>query len=143
MTTRRDFLKTTCGICVAFGGIGIAATLLEGCATLPIVKASPQNNTITVPVSAFGKSQYVLIRSAKMEFDILLVKNTDGTFHGLKMQCTHQAQPLSVSGNGLHCATHGSGFDLNGNVTQAPATQPLTRYFAAINGDSIIVQLNN
>lgn len=129
-------------MCVALGGLGVVATLLEGCSSLPIVKATPENNTLKVPVSSFEKSQYVLVRSAKMEFDILLVKKSDGTYHGLKMQCTHQAQPLSVSGNGLHCATHGSAFDLDGNVTHEPATVPLTKYFAAIQGDSIIVQLN-
>jgi nitrite reductase/ring-hydroxylating ferredoxin subunit len=129
-------------MCVALGGIGVVASFLEGCSSIPIVKASPENNSITVPVNSFGKSSYVLVRSAKLEFDILLVKKTDGTYHGLKMQCTHQAQPLSVSGNGLHCATHGSGFDLDGNVTHEPATVPLTRYFAVQKGDSIIIQLN-
>lgn len=143
MTTRRDFLKKTCGFCVALGGIAVVSSLMESCTSVPMVKASAVNKQVTVPVSAFVENQpFVRVRVTSMENDILLVKKTDGTFSGLYMQCTHEDQPLTVSGTGLHCASHGSSFDLEGNVTQSPATRPLKKYKASQNGESIIIQLN-
>ncbi|MEO5643011.1 MAG: Rieske (2Fe-2S) protein [Bacteroidia bacterium] len=143
MNSRRNFLKKTCGFCVALGGIGFASSLLESCSSVPMIKASAANNKVSVPVNAFATDKpYVLVRVNSLENDILLVRNADGTFNGLYMKCTHQDQPLSVSGNGLHCSAHGSSFDLEGNVTQSPATLPLKKYKATQNGESIIIQLN-
>lgn len=142
MSTRRDFLKTTCGFCVALGTIGFAATVLEGCTSIPVVKASPQQNKLTVPFTAFGESKYVFVRSAGMEADILLVKKTDGTYTALLMQCTHEAQPLTVSGSSIYCASHGSSFDLEGKVVKAPASRPLLKYPVSTDESSIIIQLN-
>ncbi|HEU4719592.1 MAG TPA: Rieske (2Fe-2S) protein [Bacteroidia bacterium] len=142
MQTRRQFLKAGCGLCLALPGIGIAASLLQGCASVPVVKASPSENKISVAVSSFGKSNYVLVRSAKLDNDILLVKKSDGTFTALLMQCTHQEQPLTVSGNTINCSAHGSMFDLDGNVTHAPATRALTKYIAAQEGEQVIIHLS-
>lgn len=142
MTTRRDFLKTSCGFCASLGLLGLASGLLESCTPVPVIKASPENNRIGVPLSSFGESRYVLVRNAKMEADILLVKKTDGTFNALQMLCTHEAQPLSVSGNSINCASHGSSFDLEGKVTKEPATRPLRRYTVSVENDQAIIRLN-
>ena len=120
----------------------MTATLLEGCKSIPVVKASAENNSLRVPLSSFGESKYVFVRAAGMESDILLVKKTDGTFTALLMQCTHEAQPLTVSGSSIYCASHGSSFDLNGNVTKEPATKPLQKYFVTIETDSVLILLN-
>jgi nitrite reductase/ring-hydroxylating ferredoxin subunit len=143
MSSRRDFLKNTCGICLAIGGAGMLSALLQSCGAIPMVKASPVDKKVSVPLSSFtDKQPYVLVRIASLENDILLVKKKDGTFTALYMECTHQNQPLTVTGNGLHCPTHGSSFDLDGNVTQSPATQPLKKYPAAASGENVLITLN-
>lgn len=142
MTSRRDFLKTACGFCAAITAIGMTATLLEGCKSIPVVKASPENNKLRVPLTAFGESNYVFVRAAGMESDMLLVKKPDGTFTALLMQCSHEAQPLTVSGTSIYCASHGSRFDLDGNVTKEPATRPLQKYFVTNETDSVLILLN-
>lgn len=142
MTTRRDFLKTACGFCAALGSVGLVSTLLEGCKSIPVIKASPQNNRVAVPVSSFAEGNYVFVRASGQESDILLIKRTDGTYNALLMLCTHESQPLTLSGSSIYCASHGSSFDLEGKVTKAPATRPLQRFPATVEGDSVIIQLN-
>lgn len=142
MTSRRDFLKTACGFCAALGTVGMTATLLEGCTSIPVVKASPQNNRITVPLASFGESKYVFVRASGSESDILLIKKTDGNYNALLMQCTHEAQPLTVSGSSIYCASHGSSFDLDGKVTKEPATRPLQKYPVTVETDSVVILLN-
>ena len=143
MTTRRDFLKSTCGFCLALGGIGIASALLQSCSSIPMIKATASGKKVSVPLSSFTEKQpYVLVRVASLENDILLVKKADGTFTGLYMECTHQNQPLTVAGNSLHCAAHGSSFDLDGNVTQSPAARPLKKYSATLSGDNVTIDIS-
>lgn len=143
MTTRRDFLRSACGLCALIGTAGMAAVLLDSCSSIPVIKASPENDRLSVPLSAFGDKPYLLVRRPGMLPDILLVKKTDGTFTALLMECSHEAQPLSVGGNSINCAAHGSKFDLDGNVTHSPATQPLKKYTAAIEGESVFILLSN
>lgn len=143
MATRRDFLKSTCGLCFALGGIGIVSAFLQSCSTIPMIKATASDKKISVPLSSFTEKQpYVLVRVSSLENDILLVKKADGTYTGLYMECTHQNQPLTVAGNSLHCAAHGSSFDLDGNVTQSPAARPLKKYPATVAGDNVLIELN-
>ncbi|CAN5140137.1 Rieske (2Fe-2S) protein [soil metagenome] len=131
-------------MCVALGGLGFAASLLESCSTVPLIKASADNYKVSVPLKSFTKEKsFVIVRVASLDHDILLVKNSDGKYLGLNMVCTHQSQPLSLSGNGLHCSAHGSSFDLEGNVTHAPAAIPLKRYTATLSGESIIIDLQS
>ena len=54
--------------------------------------------------------------------------------------CTHTGRDVSMYLTGsmeLRCPTHGSQFDLNGRVTQGPASRSLTEY-AANRSDSVI-----
>lgn len=77
-----------------------------------------------------------------MEFDILLVKRKDGTYNALYMQCTHQNQPLSANKSGLFCASHGSAFDLEGNVNVEPATSPLKKFRTETENNNVKIYLN-
>lgn len=142
MTTRRDFLRTTCSFCLATAALGLVSTL-EGCAGIPVVKASEENKQVKVPLSSFKELPYVIVRRQNMMTDdLLLVKKSDGTFYTLLLQCTHQAQPLTVSGKSINCAAHGSSFDLEGNVTHDPATRPLTKYNSVQDGEYVLITVS-
>ena len=82
----------------------------------------------------------VIVRNKNMEYDILLIKSGN-TYTALQMKCTHQDNPLTVNSSGLFCASHGSVFDLNGNVTKEPALQPLKKYNTQINDSEIQIKL--
>lgn len=110
---------------VAFG---VISTVMEGCSSaIPVVSASVIDNVIHVKLDLMAEKNTLIVRSKKIAADILLVRRGD-EFFALEMTCTHQAQPLTATSTGLYCPTHGSTFDLEGNVTRAPALRSLKKY---------------
>ncbi len=146
MSTRRDFVKMTCGICAAITGAGIISTALQSCATFPMVRAIPSNGKITVPESSFTPEvNYILVRCKDLENDILVVRNSPEKkdYWGLLMRCTHQQNPLSVQKQIIHCPAHGSEFDLNGMVVKDPAINPLKKYLVEAKDNLLVIDLNS
>ena len=129
--------------CAGILGAGSLLSVLNSCVPLPVLQTSSKENTLLVPELSFKDNQNLLvIKNSNLEFDILLVKKKDNTYNALYMQCTHYSQPLSASKSGLFCASHGSGFDLDGNVTLAPATQPLRKFKTETENNTIKIYLN-
>ncbi len=141
---RRDFIKTTCVTCAGVIGGGTLLSLLNSCATLPVLKTSSKESKLVVPESSFIENQNLLIiKNSNFDFDILLVKKKDNTYNALYMQCTHQDQPLSATKNGLFCSAHGSAFNLDGEVTIQPATKSLKKFKTEIENNNVLVHLTN
>src|ERR1041385_4619445 len=115
MSSRREFIKVSCGMCMALTGAGIAASILQGCTSIPLVAATPDKGKVSLKISVFEKSNLVLLRPKNLGNDVLVVRKQADTsgfdYHSLLMQCTHQQQPLNVSGTIIHCPGHGSEFD--------------------------------
>lgn len=142
MQNRRAFIKQSCGMCLGAIGLGLLASQLSSCAPLPVYKTSAEKNLLTVPLSSFtDKATMLIVRNPNQEYDILLVKRSDGTYNALQMKCTHQDNPLTASQSGLFCSSHGSSFNLNGDVTKEPAISPLKKYKTVLNGDKIEISL--
>lgn len=142
MSSRRDFIKDVCKLCALAGLTGLAATTLESCNSLKVVTATAgENNQLRVAVSAFEDKTQIIVRSSKLANDLLVHKRSDGSYGALLMQCTHESQPLTASGTALYCSSHGSKFDLEGNVLLAPATRALTKYPVTIAGSELLIQL--
>lgn len=141
---RRDFIKQGCMTCLAFAGAGVLLSL-EGCASLPVVKveAAEDARTIAVPFASIGPEGMAIVRSRSLRNDILVVRNADGEYHALLMRCTHQDQPLTATRTGLHCSSHGSAFDLQGNVLSAPAERGLTRFPVSVLTDRLSISIHN
>ncbi len=139
---RRDFIKTSCATCLGVLGAGTLLSTLSACTPLPMLKGEAHDGVISVPATTFASGQNLLVISnPKMDHDILLVKTKDGSYNALYMQCTHQNQALSANKSGLFCPAHGSSFDLEGRVTQAPAEKPLRRFRATTDNDAIHIHL--
>lgn len=51
-----------------------------------------------------------------------------GALYALGASCTHKKTLLKVKGKAIVCPKHGARFDVNGDVTKAPARRPLPRY---------------
>lgn len=144
MQSRRDFIKQSCTLCLGIAGLGLITTQLSSCAPLPVYKSEPDNGLLTVPLSAFTeKSNIVIVRSRMLEFDIAVVKGSSGDYSALLMKCTHQDNPLTPTGSGFYCPSHGSSFDLKGNVTQEPALRPLRHYTTQLTTSSILINTNS
>jgi Rieske Fe-S protein len=140
---RRNFIQTSgLGTCALLGGIGI---LSGGCSTLPMVRVKPEANELKVLISQFAEGNNLLVRTADLEFDILLNRESPLVYRAILMQCSHQNQPLTFSSGQIYCPSHGSTFSLEGKVVKAPATNDLKTYTTRISSDNqfVIIQLNS
>ena len=133
---RREFIKTSCSLCLAVGG-GMAMSALSSCATFPVYSAIVADGTLSVPLSVFSENKIQIIRPIGREYDIALRKEENGTFRALMLRCTHASNPLTYSGDGYTCRLHGSSFDAEGKVTHGPAEIPLTTFDTKLIGDSV------
>jgi Rieske Fe-S protein len=137
---RRDFIKKGCSLCALIGA-GIMMETLSSCSPLPIYKTEIHNKVVTVPLSLFEKSELQLIRVNSIGYDIALRKDAGNIYTALLLQCTHADNELTSTGNGFICSVHGSRFDVNGNVTEGPAMQPLKQFRTEIKDQQILIIL--
>jgi len=145
MQSRRAFIKSSCTLCSAIVAGSFIATALNSCGTtMQIYKATVDNKLLNIPIASFKKKNKMLIvRSKELDFDILLIKVSESEYRALLMKCTHRENPLTANDKGLYCASHGSTFDLSGNVIKEPAIKPLKKFQTTISGNDIIINLNS
>ena len=137
MPTRREFLKQSCGACL---GTSVLLTQLSGCSpALPIYKTSLGKDFIQVPLSSFLNSQLLIVRDLQQPFDILVVKKSATDFNAILMKCSHQENPVTATSSGLYCSSHGSSFDLDGNVLKEPALTSLKKYKTEVVAEFLII----
>lgn len=139
---RRAFLRSSCMGCAA-AALGAGALSLSGCASLPVVRVDGEGTTAHVPLSAFAAGDRVLLRQARLPFDILVLRTPEGTYRSLYLQCTHRDQPVSATSNGLYCPSHGSRYALDGSVLVGPATTPLHSFHTTVDGDHLLIDLKS
>ncbi len=138
---RREFIKTTCSLCLAIGA-GMAITSLDSCASSNVYKTVVSENKIKVPISLFTNTDFQIIRSEDLEFDIALRKETNGDkFTSMLMRCTHADNQLSWTGKGYYCNLHGSKFDNEGKVIKGPAEESMKKLFTEAVGEFVIITL--
>lgn len=140
---RRDFIKSGCGYCAGFAAFSVIGSLLEGCAPSDLIyKTQRENGIISIPLANIEGKKYLVVREPQLEYDLLLVKESETSFHTLAMRCTHRQAPLVVTSTGLTCNEHGSKFDLDGKVVQDPAIRALVRYATELREKNIIIRLS-
>jgi 3-phenylpropionate/trans-cinnamate dioxygenase ferredoxin component len=73
------------------------------------------------------------------------VVRTEGRVYAIRDVCSHAEVPLSegeVEGSTIECWLHGSMFDLRtGKPTGLPATKPVPVYDTTIDGDEVLVRI--
>ncbi|HEY8938093.1 MAG TPA: Rieske (2Fe-2S) protein [Cyclobacteriaceae bacterium] len=143
MKTRREFLKDTCTACLGTAFLGFTFSQLTSCSPLPIYKTNLANSSVTVPVSSFAESNLLIVRDLQVAYDILLVKKSTEEYNAIYMKCSHQENPVTATATGLFCSSHGSRFDLEGNVTKEPATAPLKKFKTTIVDNQIVIDLKS
>jgi Rieske Fe-S protein len=139
---RKDFIKGSCGICIALSSGFVLSAMLSSCKTpLGVVKTSAKDNVITIALSEFATGDYKLIRVSNYNYDLAIQKKPDGTFETLVLECTHAGHPLTKTGNNYYCTLHGSQFDHEGKVLKGPAERNLKRLTTTVLGDHLSIRL--
>lgn len=141
---RKDFLRTACN---AACGIGLASVMFsaESCSPFPVVKTKNNNGKITVPIIQVTTQKNTIIRDTNLDYDIMVIQegNDKNLFKIFVLKCTHQDWLLSPNPKGFSCSLHGSTFDLDGKVTNGPATLPLKSLSYNIQENNLIIQTLN
>lgn len=75
------------------------------------------------------------------DLEVFVVAGGPGTLAVLSSQCTHQGCPVEWAGGRFSCPCHGSAFDREGNVMNGPATKPLARPQAVLEGETVWVKV--
>jgi Rieske Fe-S protein len=83
----------------------------------------------------------LLIKNASLDYDIALVKKSKTEFVALKMVCTHRLNPVTLTEKGFYCPSHGSEYDIDGNVKKGPAPSPLKRFPTLVQKGKAIISL--
>ncbi len=136
---RKDFLKASCSAACALLLTGVSSS----CSSSQVIAASRNGNgKVSIPLSAFTQSGSRIVRVEKATYDFLIVKRGPEDFIALVMRCSHQDWNLTANKGGLSCGLHGSTFNLNGQVVNGPATEPLMKLQVLISGDELILTGN-
>lgn len=137
---RKRFITESCAACM---GLMLAGLSLSSCGSaLPIIKTQKENGEILrIPVTDFtDKINMLLVRNSSLSNDILLIKNSEG-YNALYMRCTHEGVGLTATSQKIFCPSHGSVFDLEGNVVKEPALRNLKKFRTEVNNNDIIIHL--
>ena len=79
---------------------------------------------------------------------IIVLRTSNSGIRALSRNCTHAGSTVNFDSinNNLPCSlqggSHGSVFDINGNVVRGPANRSLTRYTASINAEGTIITIS-
>jgi len=141
---RREFIKNTCNACGLIALVGaLPMALLQSCTPIPILRSASKENEIIINKTKLAAgNKLFIIRNDDLQYDVLLVKRPDNSYYALYMQCTHNDNALQANDKGLFCTAHGSTFDLEGQITNGPATRQLKKYEVKENADNLIININ-
>ncbi len=130
---RREFIIKGGYSCLAISGLGF---LLTECKSASIKDTEKE---LIIPVSLMKKKNHLLVSSKHVLEKILVVREKDGNYHSLLMKCTHKGAEINLEGDKLVCPSHGSTFDMDGNVTNKPAKTELKRFPVTLNENEITI----
>ncbi|MSU64077.1 MAG: Rieske (2Fe-2S) protein [Pedosphaera sp.] len=74
-------------------------------------------------------------------YPIIINRGPNNTFFGLNSRCSHQLCAVDVmdpSSNEITCPCHGSGYAIDGKKIRGPATQSLSKYATAFDGNDLL-----
>ena len=137
---RRNFIKNGCKGCVA-AGIGLSWLSMASCSVTKVVKAEPQNSTLSIDIQLFAENKSILLRTMQLEHDILVQKRNT-IYTAIYLQCSHRNNPVYANPSGIVCNLHGSQFDLNGNVKVGPATESLKQFSLKEEGNRLLIDIS-
>ena len=114
-----------------------------------MVHATIMGENIELPLAEFTQikkdettfRKYIVIQNEQLQYPICVYRISVSEYKALLMKCTHQGNELSVFGDKLHCAAHGSEFDRQGIATIGPAVQPLRNFPVTIENQKLLISL--
>lgn len=156
ITRREFFTKTIQGVALIIIPSAMSS-FLESCTNQITNPANPGSNLQSINSASSNGNIILNIDSSSPLFNAgtaaiinyqsgsVLVDHPSGnTFNALSSVCTHQGCIVSTfdAGSGQFvCPCHGSRYDVNGKVTQGPASAPLTKYQTQFSNEKLTIKV--
>lgn len=87
------------------------------------------------------------VESFFVDGEVIAICSVEGSFYAFRDECTHQNFTLSdgdLDGERITCCYHGAEFNVRtGKVLCLPAVEPLETYPVKVDGDDILVKLDD
>jgi Rieske Fe-S protein len=140
---RKEFIRT-CGYAGAgILGMGIPAS----CRAVKSVEGKMTESGLKIEKSAFlvsekDKNKFrrsLTTRFPGSSFPLVIYRISAREYSAFLLRCTHQGAELSINGDMLSCAAHGSEFNKSGEVITGPADQPLQQYKVTSDENNIYI----
>lgn len=138
MPSRRDFLKTACGVAaLAFGPVLLGS---EALAADGIVRKPNGQVVVTVrQVPGLAKVGGSVNLGTVKGVPTGLVRTGARRYVAVDLRCTHQGVPVTMKGNQWFCPAHGSRFTPAGGFVAGPAGAPLRTVPTKASGATVTV----
>ena len=139
---RRELIKNVAAGTITLFVVPAAFTSCEKDPIDPDDNNNPDDNILTIDLTAAKYSDLGSAGGFVMEGDIIIINTGDG-FIALSSICTHQGCTVSYDSgsNNLPCPCHGSVYSTSGSVLQGPAENPLRKYELSQEGDILTIVL--
>lgn len=138
---RRKFLQSSGALGIGITCLGGTLAFLESCAAANLVSSTETGNTLMFSAIELVESKHVLTKSKRYGKPIYVTTLEDGSLSAVLTLCTHKGCEAHPEGEKLVCPCHGSEFSNTGEVLEPPATRPLQKFTARIEGDYVIIDL--
>ena len=138
---RRKFIRDGCGLCIGLAGGSALMSLLNSCSPVPFYKTVSADSKLSVPLSQFGESNYMIAQPSDLSYDVAIVKTGEASYISFIMKCTHADNPVRFNGKEFRCDLHGSIFSRLGEVKTGPASRNLIRLRTEKKEDTLIIHL--
>lgn len=136
---RRQFLLRSCQACAALAFI--PAVTLTGCASFKGLSLAADNGMVQIPLAQLDPSGKTMVKAKGAPEKFIVVKQPDGSYEAIELNCTHKGGPVSEKNGQLVCSLHGSTFDIAGHVVKGPAKTDLKRYGVEVVADVLQVKV--
>ncbi len=141
-SSKRAFIKKSCGFCASIVGISLLSPVISSCSTLKYIEPVFSNGFLQLSISDFVEnSNLVIVKNKSLEYDVAVVKIANDFYRAFELKCTHQDNALVPTNSGFHCNLHGSSFGLDGKVKTLPASSNLNEFKTSFASGIISIKL--
>ncbi len=148
--SRRDVLIVG-GSAAAVLGLGSGCAILRGGAKHPILDPSAsklENGVLRIPLSELATipaGDVLEVKAGQPYPDLLITQGeAAGQWQVITAACTHKGCTVDweTAKKEWGCACHGSRFGPDGAVLEGPASEPLQKPQASVEGDALVIALS-
>ena len=121
---REDFRKRCMAVAAGIASLDV----VYGCASLPFVPFTVENEALVIRKADFGPESFVLLRVVHLPAPVFVNRRASDDYTAVLLKCTHRGCEVQPAGGRLECPCHGSRYTRAGQVIRGPAPENLQAF---------------